>query len=339
MIRSFTDRGDVFSRLAPQQKRALDEQFLLYLVQAQSFREAIANSVVVLSDDHYDLKEVVKERLTTMIEDPVCNTCIKPAVLRLAAGDAAGFRAMAENPRRTRQIIARNKKAFRRVLRQVKFDNVGPTHISSIVEEYLEKVRPHARNFVNYRAVFLATAEHGLSTKELITDLMIIGLRTFRWYYPYREGLHMLNTLRAAITNRGNSLIRYKTADVRRRLIMLDSGEMYNRESSGDFDAALNSAACAYNPTRLVNLSLDMELLRKSGYNPQVIDFVRSPSMQDKFVGWAGAKYAEPFSSIEDVSRYLAAQNKSYPKVLSRFLQQPRTEVFAALNALRSVAV
>lgn len=338
MIRSFIDRGDVFSRLDAQQKRALDEQFLLYLVQGQTFRAALANSAGILRDDQFDLKDVIKERLTAMIEDPVCNTCIKPAVLRLAAGDPVGFRVLAESPSRTRRIIKKHPKVFRRVLRQVKFDNIGPTHISEVVEDYLDKVRSHARNFVNYRAVFLATAEHGLSTKELITDLMIIGLRTFRWYYPYREGLHMLNTMRAAITNRGNSLIRYKTADVRRRLIMLDSGEMYNRESSGDFEASLNSQACAYNPTRLVDLTLDLERLRGSGYNRQVIDFVQSPIMHDRFVGWASARYGEKFSSLEDVSRYLNSNKKSYMKVLSQFLEQPKTEVRAALTALRSVA-
>jgi len=338
MIRSFLDRGDELRELDAAQKRALDEQFLLYLVHGTSFRDALRESAELLTEYQFFLKEVIKAKLTTMIEDPVCNTRIKPAVLRLAAGDTTGFRVMQENPRRTRRIVSKNAKTFRRLLREVKFDEIGPTSIASLEEEYLESVRPHARNFVNYRAVFLTSAEHGLSTKDMITDLMIIALRTFRWYYPYREGLHMLNTMRAAITNRGNSLIKYNTADVRRRLIMLDSGEMYNRESSGDYEAALNSSAGSADPTRWSNLRLDIDRLREYGYNPSVIEFVSSPEMQDRFVGWVGAKYGVRLSSIEDVGRYLKSNGKSYKKVVALFLQQPAKSVNTALNALRSVA-
>lgn len=338
MIRSFLDRGDDLHRLDSRQKRHLDEQFLLYLVHGQSFREALQKSTEILREDQFDVREVVKAKLTALIEDPVCNTRIKPAVLRLADGDPIGFRVLDECPRRTKRIVANNAKTFRRVLRQVKFDEIGPTNIASLEQEYIDRVTPHARNFVNYRAVFLTSAEHGLSTKDMITDLKIVALRTFRWYYPYREGLHMLNTMRSAITNRGNSLIRYNTADVRRRLIMLESGEMYNRESSGDYEAALNSSAGSFDPTRAADLRIDIDRLKDRGYNSSVIQFVSSPEMQDRFIGWMSARYGMQFSSIDDASRYMAHHRKSYYKLLSMFLQQPRDHVKLALGALKRIA-
>lgn len=340
MIRAFIDRGDAFRDAPASLRRLLDEQFLLYLLHATKFRDVLATVNDNLDEDTAYLKPLVKVRLTEMIDDPTCNTYVKPSVLRLIAGDKTGFRAMRVSTSRTAKIIARHEKAFVRRLKALEFDvsEIGPQQITRLELEYLDKVRQHSKNFAQYKARFLITAEHGLSLENIVSDLQMVGLRTFRWYYPFRTGLHMTNSMRRAITNRGNSLIKYNVADVRRRLIMLDSGEMYNRESSGDYDAALNSSAGSVDYTRAIDLSLDVMRLSEKGYSPGVLDFVRDPQVQDRFIGWYSAKCGKQLADMVEVSRRITLEGDSYTSLLAEFLEEPREGVRAALKALRMIA-
>jgi hypothetical protein len=335
MMSLFLDKGAQLRRLSPKQMDRIRAEFILYLVHATTFLQCMSRCTQVLEPDQADLRSVIKEKLTDMIEDHYCNTVIKIAILRLAQGDPGGFVRANCNPDFTLKVIAANKKAFKRRLDEVQFGQLRSQSIARIEQEYLEKVRPHAKHYVMSKARFLMSSEHGLKAEDMINDLLLLALRSFRWYYPFRKGLHMLNTMRMTISNRGKGLVRYNVADGRRRLIMLESGEMYNRESSGEFDLALNSPNGSSDPTKARNAFIDtMRLYEKPEYAP-VANFVVDLTKQAAFVDWCSHRYGKLFHNMESLSKYIAENKINYAKLLSCFLEHPHQYVNEALSQLR----
>lgn len=337
MISILLEDGARLQRLSKNQMRLVKEAFILYLVHEISFREASAICLGLLEDDQIEEADVIRERLSTMIEDHYCNTVIKPAIIRLAAGDASVFRANKCSTQFVRWVISRNKRAFRNVLKSVCFEDLTPKGIRDVEMDYLVRVESHSKNYVMNKARFLCSAEHGLSVRDLVSDLQILALRAFRWYFPFRNGLHMLNTMRATITNRGRSLVKYSTADSRRRLIMLDSGEMYNRESSGNLEEALNSEAGSVDPRRAIEIGMDLQRMSENRRLRPIVSFIGNPDAQDAFVGWAGYRYGRRFDNIEQLAEYLRKHNKSYIVVLSHFLNLHPRRTQLALRELQKV--
>lgn len=289
----------------------------------------------VLDIDQADMRVAIKEKLSIMIEDHYCNTVVKPALIQLARGNSAGFSAARCDPRATRAIIQRNEKAFKKVLRSVKFRQSSSAEFRALESEYVEKVRPHARNYVMRWAGFLMSADHGLSADDMINDLLLLAMRAFRWYYPFRSGLHMLNTMRATITNRGKSMVNYNVADCRRRLMMMDNGDMYNRESSGGYEAALNVPDPRADPH---DITTDL-LVQRVALDPAaipVVNFVNDDAAQDRFVSWASHRVGVGFRSMDDMLEHLHANRLSYEKLLACYLKQPYTSVRKTLTDLRT---
>lgn len=337
MISIILDEGARLRRLSRSQMNYVKEQFILYLVHGISFREAIARCNAILEDDQHAERVVIKERLAAMIEDHYCNTVVKPAIIMLARGDRSAFRKAHASTAFTATVIRRHPKIFRRVVRDVKFDDLSPRGIATVERDYLERVQSHARNYVWRKAKFLMSAEHGLSASDMINDLQLLALRAFRWYFPFRSGLHMLNTMRSTISNRGKSMVKYNVADSRRRLIALPNGETYNRESSGDYDKALNSSVGSSNPVVHLDLQLSLEKLGRRPDYSRVVKFVASPKIQDRFVGWASHRVGVRFSDMEDLSAYIAREKLSYTRMLSRFLAVPPTKTREVLKELRAI--
>ncbi len=337
MISILLDKGAALSSLSPQQMSRVKEYFTLYLVQAITFREAMAGCVSLLDYDQSDLRIVIRERLSTMIGDPHCNTVIKPAIILLARGNSSGFTQAKCNPRFTSSVIQKNRRAFNKVLRSVQFQPTSSKGLAILEDVYLNKVQPHAKSYVMHKAKFLLAAEHGLSYDDMINDLLLLALRAFRWYWPFRSGLHMLNTMRATISNRGKSMVKYNVADSRRRLIMLPSGEMYNREASGGYDAACNSAAATDPAIRDITIDLMMHrVAAKAGAAP-VVKFVTDEAMQDRFVSWVGHRLGVGFHSLEELADHIAESRPrlSYTKMVAKFLGQPHDAVSGTLSELR----
>lgn len=331
MLLSYLERGNLLTELAKDQLDYLHEQFVIYLVQGNTFNAVLKNCRSILDDDQAHLDSILRDKLQFMIEDYECNALYKTAILRLAMGDATGFRNLQVNPRRTQTIIKNNASIFKKRVKEIKFDNIGPKHLASIEQENLRQLKSHIYWFVQNKAKFLTLAEPGKSVADIQNDIQIFALIGLRKIYPFRSGLHLLNTLKATVTNRGNSLITYNTADIRRRLIQTETGEHYSVESSGheDFDSM---SQC--DPRRETEINTTLDWLNKN--HPQyrdIIAFVKSSADQDQFLTWFSKKYCE-VNSLAELNTFIKKGDRPYLSFVAEFLGQPRKLVREAFTAM-----
>jgi hypothetical protein len=337
MLMSFIEKGGELRDLSRSQLQVIESQFALYLVHGTTMHAAVQRCTEVLDDDQMDARSVIRKRLAEMIGDPECNTRYKPAIIRLAAGDDLGYKRMGVSPKRCRALIERNARAFRRAVRQVQhpIQIIGPKHLGSIEVQHLENVRSHAVRFVRSKARFLSMGEAGLETRDLVNDLLALALRSMRWYYPFRTGLHIENTMRKTITNRGRSLIKFNTADQRARLVQDEFGVTYNRESGSGFDAAIKSLAASHDPSHLHRLNSVLDrTIRGGGPTGRVAAFVKDQARQERFLDWV-ARTVPGTADVQDVAEAVQRFGLDYPMLLARYLHLQRREVQSALEMLR----
>ena len=333
---SYVERGASLTSLSTQQLAEIERQFILYLMQITTFWRAVSACTAVLDDDQAHLRAVIKAKMADMIADVHCNAMFKPAILRLAAGDRTGFKRLGENPTRTLRVIAGSRMAFDDRINAVQYDigSVGPKHLSSIEMVHLEKVKPHSTRFARTKARFLTMGEAGLELTDIVKDLQMLALRSLRWYYPFRSGLHLENTMRNTITNRGRSAIKYATADVRRRLVQGDDGVTYNRESSGlGYEIAIQSGY-AQDPTDDLAIRSKLHSLARSGGTvADVVKFMLDHLLQEKFIDWV-AKNDPRAAGSTDLTDVVSACG-DYGGLIAGFLGCRPSDVRTALSDIQ----
>lgn len=340
MLISFLERGNDLKSLSKPQMLEVEAAFLLYLTKAISFREAFTQCEMVLDDDQEHLRVAIKSKLSRMIEDADCNIRFKPAILRLAAGDDTGFRKLNAPVNRTSSIIQKHKRLLKGRLSKLAFpiEQIGPKHLASLEMQHLESVEPHARRYVNRHARFLTMGDSGTTVDDLTRDLIVLALRAMRWYYPFLSGLHMSNTMRRTITNRGRGLVTYSVSGSRQRLVMDESGRMLNRESSLEFDSASNWQGWSENPSGERDLQFDIRQLAKtSAVHELMAKFLLDGKVQEAFCHWLEG-IIPSCAGCADVSAAVKKSGHEYAVLLSRFLSVPKDSIEQALTDFRSLA-
>jgi hypothetical protein len=339
MLISFLERGMILQTLSRSQMLEVEKAFTWYLLNSIRYLDAAAMCEKVLDPDQVHLKPIIKARLSTMIEDYDCNVLFKPALLRLGAGDNSLFRKLKTSPRRSQLILDTNRKAVRVSLRKVQYplNIIGPDHVKELEEEHLALVEKHAWNHVSRHAKFLTMGGSGTSVGDMVNDLQLLAMRAFRHYYPFRKGLHLTNTMRATITNRGRGMVKYYTAGVRQRFIMDENYKMVNRENGGlAYDIALDT----YDDRSAESgraLDFDIQALANGkGSVAEVAKFMRDPIAQDRFITWLEQDFS--ISDAADVAEAVQMSGKPYSLLLSRYLKRPRDEVRKAIVQIRKVA-
>jgi len=337
---SFLEQEATLKSLSHSQMLEIETAFTLYLLRAISFREAYRRCDMILDEDQEYLKVTIKSKLSKMIEDADCNTIFKPAILRLINGDDVGFRLFNMPTTRTKRIIKQNNDILQESLKRVAYpiDQIGPKHIEKLENKYLEIVKPHAYYYVSRYARFLTMGDSGTTIDDLSRDLIILALRSMRQYYPWRKGLHLANTMRQTITNRGRGMITYSVAGVRQRLVMDEHrGVMVNRESSTGFEIASNWRGWADDPSRMHPLQSKIAFIAKGkGPEAKVAQFILSPEDQDQFCNWL-EQVSPVTKGSEDLSAAVKKSGYPYASLLAKFLNLPKPDVKSTLIKLQSL--
>jgi len=344
MLCSYLETGHKLHLLSRLQLFEVETQFALYLIKAQSFNETMENCDRVLDDDQLELHAIIKERLSEMISDADCNCKFKPAILRLANGDKTGFHALHAPSRRTQMIINVHRVAFDKALSRVvhPINEIGPSHLAEIEASYMDKIKKHTQRYVRRYARFLTLGDSTKDMDDIANDLGVFALCSMRGYYPFRSGLHMENSMRRTITNRGRSYITSSIAETNRSVVQLPDGTSYRREVSWVGDA-VNGAPIldsieGDDPRNSSSINLDLRKAAKGGGAIAMISqFILSPTMQEEFIGWLGSKVPS-CSMASDITEAVRITGRSYEMLLGRFLALPAKQVHDALVELRGFA-
>jgi hypothetical protein len=335
----------LLSPLSAAQMLEVERAFTWYLLRAINYKEAAARCEQVLDADQIHLKVVIKKRLSEMKDDYDCNALFKPALIRLAAGDDTLFRQMKTPSRRSASILKSDPKAVRVCLKQVAYPiaKIGKTHIEFIEAEHMPLIEPHAFRHVSKHAKFLTMGDSGITIEDMVNDLKLIALSAVRWYYPFRKGLHLTNTIRLSITNRGRTMVTYNVAPRRQRVSMDGNYKMVNREVGGKiFDIAADTHADksldATDSGKVLNLDIAEMAKGPRVSAAKVARFIQDPVAQDLFIDWL-KKYSAKAAEAPDIPTAVRIVGLPYSRLLSEYLQAPRVNVVRALSRLRRMAV
>jgi hypothetical protein len=330
MLSAFLESGNSLSSLSRSQLSVLQKAFMLYLLQAIKFNDAMRICNKVLDEDQEHMKVVIKTKLAEMIENPDCNLIYKPAILRLANGDYTGFRRLGVSISPTLKIIRTNFHLVEPQLKKIKYpiSVLGPSHIGKLEKEQLPLVEKHAFFYVKRFARFLTQGDSGISVEEMVKDLIIIALRTMRWYYPYISELHLTNTMRRSITNRGRGMISYNVVESRRRIINDENGNTVNRESTTLYarygSLVDNWLGFSNNPINAVDARMSLNSLQCQNNNiGKVASFILSEDSQAKFVKWVNARFKTEETDIMSAIRH---SGKTGVYLICKYLNIDRIE-------------
>jgi hypothetical protein len=375
MLVSYLERGMQLRMLSASQMLEVEKAFTWYLLKTIRYQQAVPICVKVLDPDQEHLKIAIKQRLTALISDHDCNVLFKPALLRLAAKDDSLFRQLNTDPERSLKILRSNRERMKFALNEVKFpiDIIGPDHIRELQDEHLHQVESHAYRYVSKNMKFLTMGDSGISIEDMVTDLKALALSAMRQYYPFREGLHLTNTMRSTITNRGRSAITYSTSQRRQRVSMtglspetlleennrknllekcLQSQDfeewrrfklnqkykMENREAGG---VALDVALNTHTGTSIdggLPLELDIQAMAEGENTAALIArFVLDQTEQDAFCSWI-ERHVKKVVGAADVASAVRMSGISYSWLLAKYFGVPREEVAETLNSLKRMA-
>jgi len=340
MLISFLEQGNILANLSRNQMFEVEGATLLYLLKCISFREALKMATDVLDEDQEYLRVGIKAKLSRLIEDADCNSLFKPAILRLATGDATGFNRLNAPTGRTQKIIDRYKDNISSRIQEVAFPikSIGPKHLARLELEHLSLVKPHAKNYVYHYARFLTKGDSCLSLEDLTNDLIALALRGMRWYYPFLSGLHLTNTMRRTITNRGRGLITYYTAESRQRRVIDEDGNMTNMESGFEFDAAVDSGAWSENPTAGHTLKISLNsMARDPGTSGLLAKFMLDEVEQERFCAWL-EQHLPACVGSRDVASAVQKSGRDYASLLSTFFKLPLKDVRQSLKLIQEAA-
>ena len=338
MLSAFLESGNTLSALSASQMHTLKRAFMLYLLQAVKFNDAMKLCYKILDEDQDHLRVVIKAKLAEMIENPDCNLIYKPAILRLAMGDPSVFKSMGVSTAATKNIIARDWHIIKPQLTKIKYPitELGLKHIESLENEQIPLVEKHAMFYVMRYSRFLTQGDSGLTIEDMTKDLVVVALRAMRWYYPYISKLHLTNIMRRSITNRGRGMITYNVVESRRRVFTDEDGRTINRESVAAFASASDWIGFSEDPTSGMNMKLVLEdLSRNNPVVKKLSSFILSDKIQDEFLSWLEKRYGIKEDTIPTA---VTKSGKSYAYLLANFLQIDKDEVKKALLQIRAAA-
>ncbi len=341
MLAYYLESGALLTGLSERQLRAMADIFSMYLIQGTSYKEALKDSLALLRPNQQHLLPHVRSLLANVNKSFECNALYKPAIIRLIAGDDSGFRKLGVNTRHARNWIESNRTLLRRILKSIKFDvaEIGPTHLSKIETETLKIVEKHSSWFASAKAGFLVRSGDR-DRSDIINELLSLGLVAIRWYYPFREGLYLANTVRSSITNRGQSIIAYNTTQGRRRLQQQEDGSYFARETGSDNYAETASTA---DPRRMLDVDRALRRVENSEFEKALCDdtfkivtkFVRDDTAQDGFISFVSQKLNIELKSFDAVIGILASRQIPYELALAKYLRLDETDVRFVLSQLR----
>ena len=339
MLLAYVESCSDLHALTPAQRYAVAQYFTLYLLRCTDLTKAVARASAVLRPDQLHLSTVIRFKMSDVIRSHACNTKYKPALLRLAQGDRTGFRRLGVDPRRSLRTIADHATAIAKSVRRIQYSEIGPTHLAELEVEVLREVLPHAKWFAARKASFLTTVGGGDRDREdIVNDLQALALVAIRWYYPFRSGLHLANTVRQTITNRGQSIISYHTTKGRRRVQQLDDGSYLSMEShsaTADRHSA-NVDTGSVDPRDELHYRQSLDgLASKLPQIAPVARFVACDDSQDAFVTFVGRRFDVDLRTYDDAVALLKRKGVKYETALARFLGEDEEDVTAALAILK----
>jgi hypothetical protein len=166
---------------------------------------------------------------------------------------------------------------------------------------------------------------------------MAFAMSTLRQYYPWRSGLHLSNTMRNTITNRGNGYITRETRDVRKRHYQDERGVTINRESGAKYEKA-SIAAIGDDPSRSSTLRVLLgKMSSEDSVRGQVARFVIDVPLQEAFCAWLEQRIPA-CAGADDVADAVARSGCEYHALLANFLGEPRVDVQRALRHVQQLA-
>ena len=341
MLLAYVESCMELQELTPAQRFEVTKHFTLYLLRCVNLTTAVSKASTVLRPDQLHLSTAIRFKMADVIRSYACNARYKPALLRLAQGDRTGFRKLGVDPRRSLRTIAEHKTAFAKTVRRIQYPEIGPSHLSGLEVDVLREVLPHAKWFAARKAGFLITVGGGDRDREdIVNDLQALALVAIRWYYPFRSGLHLANTVRQTITNRGQSIISYHTTQGRRRVQQMDDGSYLSVEShsataehhSADVDTGSVDPREELHSLR----SLDVLSAKMPEIAP-VARFVSCEASQDAFVTFVGNRFGVDLRTYDDAVALLKRKGVKYATALAQFLDEDDVE-FALGVLKRAVA-
>lgn len=337
MLLSYIERFDFTKSLTKRQVQVVHEQYVLYLISAQSYATSFATIKACLTQDQQMLIPEIREATRNLIEDYKCNALYKLAILRLAQNDTTGFKNLQVNPNPTRAVLRKYRTKVNKRIRQIKFDNIGPTQLKALEVDIIKQLEKHIHWFAMRKAKFLTMAEPGKSILDIMAELQIFAVVALRRFYPFRSNLHLLNSIKSSVTNRGNSLISFNVAGRRRRMFQDDTGATFSVEAGGQLD--LESMASS-NPTKKIELQTTLNSLKiKHPSMTPLWNYISDENEQDKFVSWYESKNNVKITSPKALFSHIKMRNQDYVKILGRYLQVPSRNVRHALDYLGRNAV
>ena len=338
MLLGYVESSPELRELNHRQRDAIAQQCALYLLRCAPLNESVRRASTVLAPDQLHLATTIRFKMSDIIRSYACNAQYKPAILRLAQGDSTGFRKLGVDPRRTRRLLERHEREIRAAVRKVQYPEIGPTHLAQVEKRVMQEVLPHAKWFASRKASFLTTAGWDRDKEDIVNDLQALGLVAARWYYPFRSGLHLANTVRQAITNRGQSIISYHTTKGRRRLQQLEDGSYVSMESHSATAErhSANVDTGSVDPREgLMSRQVLEELCNKIPGVAPVAEFVGSERMQDEFMSYVGKAYGVDLHNYDSLIAALEKRKVPYASAIAEFLSEPVDEVKFALEVLK----
>lgn len=342
MILLFLENGYKLSSLSRSQMKVLEKAFTLYLLHAIKFNDALQLCYNALDDDQEHMKTIIKDKMAEMIEDADCNQFYKPALLRLAAKDDSIFRKNDIPQASTLRIFEQHAALIKERIKAVEYplNVIGPQHIRRLEQEHLSKdgealkpMETHARNYVFHYARYLTQGDSGFSANDMISNLKIVGLRTLRWYYPFLSGLHMLNTMRRSITNRGRGMLTAATVESRCRMIQLSNGRTVNLESTANFDKAIDWAGFAEDPTARIESNMTLvSLMNDHSIESKILCIILDEGTRNAFLSWMQKRYD---LAEADLAEAVSKTGKSYVYLLSKYFKMDIDDVKKAMRRFR----
>ncbi len=330
MLLSFLEHKNRLALLSDDQLQETHRWFMLYLLKGASWNETTRKCKGFLDDDQQHLETVITERLGALRSDVDCVKRLKLAVLAyMINGNTEGLQSVNVKPRTIDKLLVQDSQRYRKVIRSVVDKNPTPAKLTKIEAELLPDLWGYTKNFAYMNARFLTKAEPGLKIEDIARQIEDTTLIALRWIYPFRVGLHLENTLKASILNKGNTLITSKTRQKSQRLIQEADGTYSSMES---FVEGADGIVDARAETKVTTF---LALAKKSPTMRVFADYVNDPKAQDAFIVWANQTYKVNASDISDLIPKLATKNVTYSRSLAAYLGLSRKDVLTSLKNLR----
>jgi DNA-directed RNA polymerase specialized sigma24 family protein len=309
------------------------DEMVRYLILQQSFKTTMANCSQLLGRGHAH-RRAVRTRLEVMLNSAEFTLRYRMALLKFAAGDIKAADSFGVDVAEIIVMHERNQKYLKRALSKMAHhkDVIGPRHAENLWLGVMRRTKPHASKFAYRRAKFLTMGNNGLQHSDCVADILMMGMRSFRWYYPFKSGTYMDCSVRTAMTNRGLSYIKKATRQCRVRLVTGEDGVVFNMEGSDDI--AMSNYSDNPGVERDANLRLDIEsLMHRKDAVGKFSRFIVNDEYHERFINWVQAHYH--VGNHEDIPSIAKALGNQYVPILSKFMMLDASDLRRAISIVK----